>query len=149
MSTTPLLNLSPRQKWLVRESFESVLEYSDSVVVLFYGRLFELAPQTRGLFTIEIRQQARKLTDMLASVVEALDRFEQLRPELLELGRRHVGYKVEPEHYRVLVTALMWAFGQALGAEFSRETRAAWEELLGAVAGVMLEGAAMPGPGES
>jgi hemoglobin-like flavoprotein len=101
------------------------------------------------LFTIEIRQQARKLTDMLASVVEALDRFEQLRPELLELGRRHVGYKVEPEHYRVLVTALMWAFGQALGAEFSRETRAAWEELLGAVAGVMLEGAAMPGPGES
>ena len=135
------LALTPRQKWLVRESFASVCEYSDSVVVLFYGRLFELAPQTRDMFKVDIRTQARKLTDMLTAVVDALDRFDQLRPMLPELGQKHTGYKVQPEHYQVLTAALTWAFGQALGGEFSRETRAAWEQLLHAVSAVMLEGA--------
>jgi nitric oxide dioxygenase len=135
-------NLSPREKRLVRESFESVREYSDAVVLLFYGRLFELAPEVRSLFKIEIREQARKLLDMLTAMVDSLDRFEELRPQLAELGRRHIAYHVEPAHYQVLVTALMWAFGQALGMEFSRETKTAWERLLTAVCAAMLEGAA-------
>jgi hemoglobin-like flavoprotein len=138
----PGLNLTPRQKRLVRESFESLREYSDSVVLLFYGRLFELAPQTRGMFKIGIPEQARKLMNTLTSLVEALDRFEELRPALADLGRRHADYNVEPAHYQLLVTALMWAFGQALDIEFDRETRAAWELLLGAVSTVMIEGAA-------
>src|SRR5271155_1459283 len=93
------MNLTPRQERLVRESFESVKEYSDSVVLLFYGRLFELAPQTRGLFKIGIRAQAAKLMDTLTNLVEALDRFEELRKDLTDLGRRHAEYKVEPAHY--------------------------------------------------
>ena len=142
MNSTPVLALSDGQKRLVRESFESIREYSDAVVLLFYGRLFELAPQVRGLFKIEIREQARKLLDMLTSVVDTLDRFEELRPTLAELGQRHAGYGVHPAHYQVLANALLWAFGQALGIEFDRETRAAWETLLGAVSAVMVEGAA-------
>jgi nitric oxide dioxygenase len=142
MNNTPAFPLSPHQKWLVRESFESVSEYSDAVVLLFYGRLFELAPQVRGMFKIEIREQAGKLLNMLTSLVDALDRFDELRPQLAELGRKHAGYNVQPEHYQVLVTALTWAFGQALGLEFGRETRTAWEQLLIAVSAVMLEGAA-------
>ncbi len=145
MSTTPPsagLNLTPRQKHLVRESFESVREYSASVVTLFYGRLFELAPQVRPLFKIEITAQSAKLLDTLSSLVAALDSFEELRGPLAELGRRHVEYKVEPAHYEVLVQALTWAFAQALGLEFGRETRVAWEQLLSAVSEVMINGAA-------
>jgi nitric oxide dioxygenase len=92
------------------------------------------------MFTIDIRSQARKLADMLTAVVDALERFEELRPTLLELGRKHAGYKVQPGYYEVLVAALLWAFGQALAGEFSRETRGAWEQLLKAVCAVMLEG---------
>jgi hemoglobin-like flavoprotein len=119
-------NLTPRQKRLVRESFESVREYSDSVALLFYARVFELAPQTRGVFKIGIRERAQKLMATLTGPVDALDRFEKLRPDLAALGRRHAEYKVEPAHYQLLVTALMWAFGQALGIEFDLETRTAW-----------------------
>jgi len=142
-NSRPELNLTARQKRLVRESFESVSEYSDSVVTLFYGRLFELAPQVRPMFKIDIRLQAAKLMDTLASLVDALDRFEELRVSLAELGRRHAEYKVEPGHYEVLVQALTWAFAQALGLEFDRETRAAWEQLLRAVSAVMIGGAAV------
>jgi len=146
MNHTPPFDLTPRQKRLVRESFASIGEYADSVVLLFYGRLFEVAPQLRGLFKIEIREQSRKLLDMLTAVVGTLDRFDSLRVQLAELGQRHVGYGVEAAHYEVLVNALMWAFGQALGTEFDQETKAAWQNLLGIISKVMLDGAASVEP---
>jgi hemoglobin-like flavoprotein len=134
--------LSPRQRNQIRQSFESLGEYSDSVVLLFYGRLFEIAPNLRPLFKIDIRVQARKLMDTLSTVVAALDNFEALHDQLTDLGRKHVGYGVQPQDYDTLRKALLWALGQALGPEFDRETKAAWNELLTAISTVMLEGAA-------
>lgn len=138
--------LTAKQKRLVRDSFESVRAYGDSVVVLFYGRLFEIAPETRALFKIDIREQARKLREMLGTTIDALDKFEELVPVLGELGQKHVGHGVQPYQYEKLRSALLWAFGQALGLEFDRETRAAWDQLLTSISGVMLDAAAQARP---
>jgi nitric oxide dioxygenase len=135
------LLFSAKQKRLVRESFESMREYETAVVTLFYGRLFETAPETRALFKIDIREQSKKLLDTLATAVDALDRFEELLPFLEELGRKHVTYGVQPEQYEKLRSAFLWALGQALGLEFDRETRTAWEQLLSTISAVMQEGA--------
>lgn len=142
MSQTGKITLSERQKRLVRESFESVSEYQSSVLMLFYGRLFEIAPETRPLFHIDIREQSNKLMNTLATLIDALDRLELLMPHLAELGSKHVTYGVQPYHYEKLRSALLWALGHALGAEFGRETRTAWETLLAAVSAAMLDGAA-------
>jgi nitric oxide dioxygenase len=142
MKPPPNLLLSKKQKQLVRDSFESIEAYGTSVVVLFYGRLFETAPETRALFKIDIREQARKLEDTLRTTVETLDNFEELLPVLAELGRKHVKYGVQPYQYEKLRLALLWAFGQALGLEFDHETRAAWDQLLSLISAVMLDGAA-------
>ena len=88
------LPLTLKHKRLVRDSLESIREYETSVVVLFYGRLFEIAPETRALFKIDIRKQSKKLLDTLTTAVESLDRFEELLPFLAELGRKHVTYGV-------------------------------------------------------
>jgi nitric oxide dioxygenase len=140
------LLLSTKQKRLVRDSFESVRAYGTSVVMLFYGRLFEIAPETRTLFKIDIREQSKKLVETLRTTIEALDRFEELMPVLAELGRKHVGYGVQPHQYEQLRSALLWALGQALGLEFDRETRAAWDQLLSMISAVMLDGAAHAQP---
>jgi nitric oxide dioxygenase len=142
----PTLQLSAKQKHLVRDSLESVREYEAAVVTLFYGRLFETAPETRALFKIDIREQSKKLLDTLVTAVDALDRFEELTPFLADLGRRHVAHGVLPEHYAKLRSAFLWALGQALGLEFDNETRTAWEQLLSAISAVMLEGAAQSLP---
>jgi len=110
-------------------------------VQLFYGRLFEIAPQLRPLFRLEIAQQSRKLLDMLTTIVGAIDNFEALRPRLGELGHKHVAYGAKPEHYESLRVALLWAMGNALDLEFDRETKAAWAQLLGMVSTAMIEGA--------
>jgi len=141
MNSRPELNLTERQKQAIRDSFESVGQYQASVIVLFYGRLFEIAPEVRPLFKIDIREQSRKLVDTLGLVVSAIEHFEDLRPHLAELGRRHVSYGVQPHQYELLRVALLWAMGQALGLEFSRETRDAWDTLLQVVSAVMLEAA--------
>lgn len=148
MKPPPNLLLSTKQKQLVRDSFESMQAYGTSVVVLFYGRLFEIAPETRSLFKIDIREQARKLEDTLRTTIEALDKFEELLPVLAELGRRHANYGVQRYQYEKLRSALLWAFGQALGLEFDRETRAAWDQLLSLISAVMLDAATQARPAQ-
>jgi hemoglobin-like flavoprotein len=139
MSKKPTPMLPPRQKRLVRESFASVADYSTSLTKLFYGRLFELAPGVRGLFKVSLEEQSKKLLEMLATIVNALDHPEDLRPRLAELGRKHVTYGVKPEHYELVRKALLWALAQALEGEFDPETKDAWDQLLRAVATAMLE----------
>jgi hemoglobin-like flavoprotein len=133
--------MTPRQRQLVRHSFEAVRDLSEPVALLFYGRLFELDPSARRLFHIDLAVQARKIIDMLRTVIESLDQFDSIRPKLAALGHQHVGYGVRLEQYETVSTALIWAIGQALGADFDPATREAWTQALADVCAAMKEGA--------
>ena len=137
------LMLTRDQRHLVRESLDRVREDVGPVSLLLYGKLFELNPSARRLFHNDIVAQGRKLMETLDAIASSLDRFEAMRPRLLELGRLHAGFGVLPDHYNTLVNALLWAFSQALGADFDARTREAWRLALDAVAAVMQEGAAV------
>src|SRR5262249_1709203 len=132
--------LTRRQIQLIRQSFDSAAEFQIAFTKLFYGRLFELQPTLRPLFKISIEEQSKKLLDTLRAIVDGVDRIDQLRPNLQQLGRKHVTYGVKPEHYEVLRSALLWTFAQALGVEFDGETRAAWDKVLRLVSAIMLDG---------
>jgi hemoglobin-like flavoprotein len=108
--------------------------------LLFYGRLFELDPSARRLFHIDLAVQARKIIDMIRTVIESLDQFDSIRPKLAALGHQHVGYGVRLEQYETVSTALIWAIGQALGADFDPATREAWTQALADVCAAMKEG---------
>lgn len=138
------LMMTRDQRELVRQSLERLSEEADPVTLLLYGKLFELDPSVRSLFHNDLAVQGRKLIDTLDAVVSSLDRFESLRPRLAQLGRLHASYGVLPANYNSLIAALLWAFGQALGADFDARTREAWRLVLTAVAAVMQEGAATP-----
>ena len=129
------------QRELVRLSLDRLSEEADPVTLLLYGKLFELDPSVRRLFHNDLTAQGGKLMDTLDAVARSLDHFESLRPRLARLGRLHASYGVRPAHY-ALITALLWAFGQALGADFDARTREAWRLALAAIAAVMQEAAA-------
>src|SRR5436853_477965 len=119
--------MTPEQLRLVRESFEGIRPTMPSVLLLFYGRLFELDPSLRPLFRHDLKLQTRKLADMLSAILDTADRFDEIRPRLGELGRRHrVEYGVKPEHYETLKTALVWALGHAMAGQFYPDVKAAW-----------------------
>lgn len=112
----------------LRESIALLPTGDLSPVDEFYRRLFELAPEVRPMFKIEMDLQAKKFSDMLAWVVVHLERPRELCQELRVLGARHSGYGVKIDQYAPVGTALTWMFQRTLGNRFTPEMEDAWLE---------------------
>jgi hemoglobin-like flavoprotein len=115
-----------------------------------YSALLWQALRTRPIGPTPLPQrhaeQGSKLMAMLEAVVDSLDRFEPMRVQLEELGRKHAGYGVRLGQYDTLAAALLWSIAQALGADFDPATRQAWKMAIEAVNGAMKSGANSPLP---
>ena len=72
--------MTPKQVALVQDSFAKVALTSDATAVLFYDRLFDIAPQMKAMFPDDMIEQRRKLMAMLAGVVKGLGNLEQVLP---------------------------------------------------------------------
>jgi nitric oxide dioxygenase len=118
--------MTPKQVELVKESFAKVAPIASQVAELFYGRLFEIAPQVRPLFKGDIKTQGQKLMSTLTLAVGSLDNLPALVPVVQDLGRRHVAYGVNDDHYDSVGQALLWTLDKGLGSDFTPEVKAAW-----------------------
>jgi hemoglobin-like flavoprotein len=131
----------PDQIDLVRDSFRKLLPIKSEAAALFYGRLFEIAPDVRAMFTGDLTAQGAKLMGALAFVVAGLDKLEQIIPDVQALARRHVGYGVKESHYAAVGEALIWTLEQGLGRAFTPKVRQAWLEAYGILAEAMIAAA--------
>ncbi len=93
--------MTPSQITLVQESFAKVAPISDQAAVLFYDRLFEVAPPVRAMFPEDLTEQRKKLMGTLAVVVGGLSNLDTVLPAASALAKRHVNYGAKPEHYPV------------------------------------------------
>jgi len=118
--------MTPRQKELVQTSWEKVVPIADTAASLFYGRLFELDPSLKPMFTSDIKEQGKKLTTMITVAVRGLDDLGTLVPAVQALGRRHAGYGVKEEHYTTVAVALLWTLEKGLGDSWNAEVQEAW-----------------------
>lgn len=128
---------------LLRDSFAKVRPISEVAASLFYGRLFEIAPEVRSLFKGDISEQGRKLMATLSVVVNGIDDLPRLLPAVQALGARHAGYNVTAEHFAPVGAALIWTLEQGLGDAFTPDVRTAWVEAYGVLSGVMIEAASL------
>lgn len=135
--------MTPDQITLVQTSFGRVLPIADTAATLFYGRVFELAPEVRALFSEDMAKQRRNLMQMLQVTVKGLSNLERLVPMVEALGQRHANYGVQEGHYEVVGAALLWTLAQGLGTHFTPEVEAAWREAYTLLAGTMQAGARM------
>ena len=134
--------MTPESKKLVQESWTLVEPIADTAAALFYGRLFELDPSLRFMFRGDLKEQGKKLMQMLTVVVRGLDRLDQLVPAVEALGRRHAVYGVQDGHYHTVASALIWTLGQGLGDAFTPAVKAVWIEAYTLLATVMQRAAA-------
>lgn len=134
--------MTHEQKQLVQTTFTKVVPISETAAALFYTRLFELDPALRPLFTSDLREQGRKLMQMLSLAVNGLDRLDQLVPVVRQLGVRHAGYGVVDDHYDTVAAALLWTLERGLGEEFTPEARDAWIAVYTTLASTMKDAAA-------
>lgn len=115
--------MEPEQITLVQESWEKVVPISEKAAELFYGKLFEMDPSVEALFEIDTEEQGRKLMNTINLAVRGLNKLDALVPVLKELGRRHLNYGVQDEHYDTVGGALLWTLEQGLGDAFTREVK--------------------------
>jgi|SRR5580765_1797534 hemoglobin-like flavoprotein len=133
--------LTVAQKALVQDSFATIVPIADDAAQLFYRRLFELDPSLERMFRGDMKEQRRKLMQMLTAAVKGLDRLEQLVPVVEDLGRRHAHYGVADAHYDTVGAALLWTLEKGLGSAFTPETQEAWAAVYGLLASVMKQSA--------
>ena len=119
-------SITQEQKRLVRESFALVEPIADAAAAMFYGRLFEIEPSVKSLFKGDMKEQGRKLMNMIKVAVSSLDRLETLGPSLKLLGATHRDLSVPDKHYGTVATALLWTLEQGLGPKFTPAVKDAW-----------------------
>ncbi|MGJ5202593.1 globin family protein [Bradyrhizobium sp. HKCCYLR20261] len=130
--------MTPSQIALVQESFAKVGPISDQAAVIFYNRLFEVAPQVRAMFPEDLTEQRKKLMATLALVVNGLSNLPAILPAASALAKRHVGYGAKPEHYPIVGSALLWTLEKGLGAAWTPDVADAWTAAYGTLSGFMI-----------
>ena len=130
--------MTPYQVDLVQSSFAKVAPIADAAAAMFYGRLFEIAPEVKPLFHGDMAEQRRKLMTTLGVVVNGLKNLDAVLPAARALAVKHVAYGVKAAHYAPVGEALIWTLDRGLGADFTSEVRSAWLAAYGALSGVMI-----------
>jgi nitric oxide dioxygenase len=118
--------MTPDQVKAVQDSFRLVVPISDQAAALFYGRLFEIAPEIKPLFRGDMAEQGRKLMATLGAVVNSLGNLEAILPAASALAQRHVGYGVKAADYVPVGAALLWTLEKGLGERWTPQLAQAW-----------------------
>jgi len=130
--------MTPEQVKLVQQSFSRIVPIADKAAVIFYDRLFEIAPQVRSLFPSDMQEQRGKLMATLTAVICGLTNLPLILPAASALARRHVSYGARAEHYPVVGAALLWTLEKGLGEGWTPDVADAWKAAYATLSGFMI-----------
>lgn len=132
---------------LIRDSFAQATPIVSDVMDKFYEFLFMDYPAVRPLFKENrMKNQKKALAASLVFVVEHLEQPEVLSEYLREMGNRHYGYGVKPEHYDMVGGTLLKTFAFFFKEAWTQELRNEWANAFGVIKTLMLEGASFAEP---
>lgn len=86
-----------------------------------------------------MKEQGRKLMQMIGVAVRGLDTLSELVPAVAALGRRHNTYGAKPEHYDTVGAALLHTLDKSPGEDFTPETKETWAITYTSLANVMIQ----------
>ena len=131
--------LTKNETALIKKSW-GLLRKIDPIVLgdAFYSKLFFDNPELRKMFPEDMEGQCRKLLDMLNTIIERLEKIDELKGDIAAMAKRHEGYGVKPEHYSAVGIALIWTLQKRLGTEWTDEVRSAWVNCYAILSGTMI-----------
>lgn len=118
--------MTDKQVQLIQRSWQLINPVTKDAVLIFYEKLFMIAPGVRHLFKDDMDRQAEKLTAMLQYIVSNLGRLEDITAGIQQLGERHNDYGVKPEHYDIVGNCLISVLKHGLAERWNDELQEAW-----------------------
>jgi len=126
-------------------------DYQDRAGELIFDRVFELEPKAKSMFDFKADEdikknprflsQAHVMVDMIDMAVGFLGPdLDPLKEDLLDLGKRHIGYGVKPEYLPIMERAVMYAMEEILDDKFTKEDRNSWQTVFHFMIANMVEG---------
>lgn len=135
----------PETSKLLRESWRHLVQLGEAVPLLFYGVLFELAPEVEELFPPDMSALRRHLIATLGAMVQVhgaeRDQWEPVARRVRQLGKDHRRYGAEPAHYPVVAQALLETLEHFVPG-WDADHHAAWSGAIATVAEIMSDAAA-------
>lgn len=134
---------------IVRETWATAMDSvgEETVAVLLFKRIFELAPGALQLFSFKdeedleasesFKLHAVGVVKTVGVAVDKLDDLPTLVPILQDLGSKHVGYGVDEGAYDVVGQALVDTMAKGLGDAFTPKVKQAWVDTYALVATTM------------
>ena len=121
------MSMTQLQIRLVRESWEAARREPLALKILFYERLFYLAPETRAIF--QRVGHSKILIRNLQAIVDRLEVLDDSTYFIPCLADEFVPMAVRATHYPVIGEALLWTIEKRLGCRWNRQTGTAWQTL--------------------
>ncbi|GAA3718510.1 globin domain-containing protein [Gordonia hankookensis] len=112
----------------------------DGLTVRFYQILFDRYPAVEPMFRRDNKVQAAMLRTAIVSVLDHLDDGDWLTDNLHALGRRHGDMGVTAEMYDAVGECMIAAMVEIGGGSWTPAMTDAWQEALGVVSALMLDG---------
>ena len=138
----PAMSAAPVDQAVLRKlelSFEILAQHADAFTKGFYDRLFTAAPHFRAMFPADMGPQREKLFGSLRQTVAFLRQPDKELQHLSGLGARHHAYGAKPEHYPLVVKAMVDAMADACGPAWNPDLTAEWTQALRLVSDLMLK----------
>ena len=129
------------QRQIIHATYQRASQRNDEMMQVFFERLFELDPSLEPLFDGGTNRMRDKFLQTIGTLVASVELFDKAVPSIRQIGIRHLGYRVEPEHYAAVKSALLYSLAHVLNEDYTPEVEAAWEALYEIIARIAREAA--------
>jgi len=129
---------------LVQKCWFTMSNHASSITSEFYRELFERYPEYRQYFRNDLKVQQEKLMRMINIIINGIDIWEKLEPEIIKLGKYHAAIAgFTAEDYHNVSETFIWAMCRYQPTEAEpvvsdEQMEMAWRKLLKLVSTTML-----------
>lgn len=134
--------LSEKTIEIIKSTASVLEEHGVTITKAFYKNMFVSHPELLNIFNHANQSQGRQQTALANLVYEAaknIDRLESLLPAVQQVGHKHRGLGVKPEHYPIVGEHLLKAIKEVLGEAATEEIISAWAEAYSIIAEVFID----------
>ncbi len=125
---------------IIRLSFAQLSKGGNDFAKVFYDNLFEMAPLIKPMFKSDRDTIEKHFYELISFAVNEVEHFEDFKPQLRELGKRHKEYGAQIEHFTIIKTAFMLSLQYNLKGQFDELSETAWSKYVDIIAQEVIEG---------
>ena len=133
------MDISKSEIRLVQKCWFSVSNNAVAIADDFYDELFNRYPHYQQYFHTERKIQAKKLMNMINILINGLEVWENIEPEIVRLGQIHARIAdFTDEDYQNVVNTFIWAMCRYKSGE-DQATIDAWRNIFALISRTMLD----------